>query len=126
MKLLSQKLLSELQQRLDGIPSETTEPLEQVEQGIKASIAVLEKLKTKFISHQFKDKADEIDFFRNCKPQLASKLIYYNEVYTMLSTKPIGAKKQSETITKSNLISWNYFLMKILNSIVTTAPGTNP
>ena len=103
MKLLSQKLISELQLRLDIIHSETTEPLEYAEQGIKASIAVLEKLKTKFISHIFQDKREEIDFFRNYKPQLASKLIYYNEVYTITSNKPIGSKKAIRNYYKAEL-----------------------
>ncbi len=103
MKLLSQKLISELQQRLDKIHSETAEPLEYAEKGIKASISVLEKLKTKFISHEFQDKRQEIDFFRNYKPQLASKLIYYNEVYTITSNKPIGSKKTIRNYYKSEL-----------------------
>jgi hypothetical protein len=103
MKLLSQKLMSELQQHLDKIHSETIEPLEYGEKGIKASIAILEKLKTKFISHDFQDKQEEIDFFRNCKPQLASKLIYYNEIYTIASNKPIGSKKTIRNYYKSEL-----------------------
>lgn len=103
MKLLSQKLMSELQQRLDKIHSETSEPSEFAELGIKASITVLEKLKTKFISHVFLDKQQEIDFFRNCKPQLASKLIYYNEVYTIISNKPIGSKKTIRNYYRTEL-----------------------
>ena len=103
MKLLSQKLISELQLRLDIIHSDTTEPLDYAEQAIKASIAVLEKLKTKFITHVFQDKREEIDFFRNCKPQLASKLIYYNEIYTIVSNKPIGSKKAIRNYYKTEL-----------------------
>ena len=103
MKLLSQKLLSELQQQLNLIHAETTEPIEYAELGIKASIAVLEKLKTKFISHEFQNKQEEIDFFRNCKPQLASKLIYYNEIYTITSNKPIGSKKTIRNYYKAEL-----------------------
>lgn len=93
----------ELQQRLNEIHSETDEPLEYAEQGIKASIAMLEKLKTKFISHQFQNKGEEIDFFRNYKPQLASKLIYYNEIYTILSNKPIGSKKAIKNYYRTEL-----------------------
>ncbi len=103
MKLLSQKLMSELQQCLVKIHSETNEPLEYAEYGIKASIAVLEKLKTKFVSHQFQHKEDEIEFFRSCKPQLASKLIYYNEIYTIASNKPIGSNKAIRSYYKNEL-----------------------
>lgn len=103
MKLLSQRLLSDLQQRLDKIHSEHPEPLGYAELGIKASVNALEKLKTKFIAHEFQNKADEIDFFRNAKPQLASKLIYYNELYTIISNRPIGAKKTIRNYYKSEL-----------------------
>ncbi|UPT70984.1 MAG: RteC domain-containing protein [Flavobacterium sp. JAD_PAG50586_2] len=109
MKLLSQKLMSELQQRLDKIHSETAEPLEYAEHGIKASIAVLEKLKTKFILHQFQNKTDEIEFFRYCKPQLASKLIYYNEIFTITSNKPIGSKKTIRNYYKAELAKLEFF-----------------
>lgn len=95
--------MSELQQCLNKIHSETDKPLEYAEQGIKASITVLEKLKTKFILHQFQNKADEIEFFRNCKPQLAAKLIYYNEIYTIVSNKPIGSKKAIRNYYKTEL-----------------------
>lgn len=101
--------MSELQQRLDRIHSETAEPLEYAEHGIKASIAVLEKLKTKFILHQFQNKADEIEFFRNCKPQLASKLIYYNEIFTITSNKPIGSKKTIRNYYKAELAKLEFF-----------------
>lgn len=103
MKSLSQKLLSELQLRLDKIHSETTDPLEYAEQGIKASVAILEKLKTRFIAHEFQDKSEEIDFFRNSKPQLASKLIYYNEIYTIVSNKPVGSTKTFRSYYKAEL-----------------------
>lgn len=103
MKLLCQKLTSELQQRLQKILSENPDPLDYAEHGIMESISVLEKLKTKFIAHHFQNKADEIDFFRNCKPQLASKLIYYNEKYTILSNKPIGSKKAIRNYYKTEL-----------------------
>lgn len=93
----------ELQQRLNQIQPETAEPLAYAEHGIKASITILEKLKTKFISHQFQNKTDEIDFFRNCKPQLVSKLIYYNEVYTIMSNKPIGSKKVIRSYYRNEL-----------------------
>jgi hypothetical protein len=109
MKLLSQKLMFELQQRLQRLHSENTEPLQYAEHGIKASITVLEKLKTKFISHQFENKADEIDFFRNCKPVLASKLIYYNEIYTIISNKPIGSKKTIRNYYRAELNKLEFF-----------------
>lgn len=107
--------MSELQQSLNHIHSESTEPLEYAAQGIKASITVLEKLKTKFIACQFQNKADEIEFFRSCKPQLASKLIYYNEIYTIASNKPIGSKKAIRNYYKTELDKLEVFFNENLD-----------
>ncbi|MGC4041912.1 MAG: RteC domain-containing protein [Flavobacterium sp.] len=93
MKMFSATLLSKLEDQLEIIHSQKSEPIVMAEHAIKVSVAVLEKLKTRFISHTFHNKLEEIDFFRNSKPQLAAKLIYYNEIYTIATNKPIGTKK---------------------------------
>jgi hypothetical protein len=93
MKLFSQSLLSELEHQLDKIHLEMKEPVQYAEEAIKISISILEKLKTYCLEHKFKDKIDEIEFFRNIKPQFAAKLIYYNEIYTIETSKPYGSKK---------------------------------
>ena len=37
--------------------------------------------------------SEEIDFFRNIKPQFAAKLIYYNDIYNIETNKPFSSKK---------------------------------
>ncbi|MBG6063354.1 hypothetical protein IWX83_003164 [Flavobacterium sp. CG_9.1] len=93
MKLFSQSLLSELEHQLDKINLEMKEPVQYAEEAIKISISILEKLKTYCVKYKFKDKNEEIEFFRNIKPQFAAKLIYYNEIYTIETSKPYGSKK---------------------------------
>jgi len=93
MKLFSETLMSELEHQLKSIHSETEEPILYAEQAIKRLITILEKLKTAFLNHQFKNKLEEIDFFRNVKPQFAAKLIYYNDIYNIETNKPFGSKK---------------------------------
>jgi hypothetical protein len=85
--------MSELEYQLKGIHSETEEPIKYAEQAIKKLIPILEKLKTKLLNHQFENKLEEIDFFRNVKPQFAAKLIYYNDIYNIETNKPFGSKK---------------------------------
>jgi len=85
--------MSELEHQLKSIHSETEEPILYAEQAIKRLITILEKLKTAFLNHQFKNKLEEIDFFRNVKPQFAAKLIYYNDIYNIETNKPFGSKK---------------------------------
>ena len=81
----------ELQQK--KIHSENDEPIRYAEKAVRYFIEVLEKLKTEFLNYSFKDKSEEIDFFRNIKPQFASWLIYYNDIYNMEINRPIGTGK---------------------------------
>lgn len=93
MKLVSESLMSELEHHLKIIHSKTEDPIQYAEQAIKIIITILEKLKTKFLNHQFENKAEEVDFFRNIKPRFAAKLIYYNEIYNIETAKPFGTRK---------------------------------
>lgn len=103
MKQISEKLLLELEQQLQGIHAENPEPIQYAEKAIKAAVVVLEKLKTHFLAYHFDSKREEIDFFRNSKPELVAKLIYYNEVYTLASNRPAGNDKAVRRYYKNEL-----------------------
>lgn len=45
------------------------------------------------IETSFQSQDDEIDFFKNTKPKILSKLIYYNSIYKIETKKPNGGKK---------------------------------
>lgn len=93
MKLFSEQLLSELDKQLQSIHSKTDNPVQYAELAIKVLIPIFENLKTKFLKHTFANKSEEISFFRDTKPQFAAKLIYYNEIYNIETSKPFGSKK---------------------------------
>lgn len=103
MKLFSESLLSELNHQLEVIHLETKNPLQYSEVAIKIMVSVMEKLKTNFLKYKFQNKIEEIDFFRNIKPQFAAKLIYYNEIYNIETNKPFGAKKVIQKYYKIEL-----------------------
>lgn len=93
MKLFSQTLLSELESQLETIHSKTDSHIQYAQQAIKVLILAVEKLKEEFLNYKFENKVEEINFFRNIKPQFAAKLIHYNEVYNIETNKPFGSKK---------------------------------
>ncbi|WP_298152250.1 RteC domain-containing protein [Flavobacterium sp.] len=93
MKKFSETLISELEAQLKLIHSESDDPIEYAEQAIKVVISLLEKLKTFFMKHRFESKLEEVIFFRDIKPQFASWLIYYNDIYNITTNKPFGSKK---------------------------------
>ncbi len=93
MKAYSKTLISELERQLQLIHSENSEPILYSEKAIKVLITILEELKTKFCTHDFQSKSEEIEFFKLLKPQFTYRLIYYNEIFTIESNKPYGSEK---------------------------------
>lgn len=109
MKLFSESLMAELEHKLKIIHSETQEPIRYAELAIRRLVEILESLKTKFLAHQFQDKSEEIDFFRNIKPRFAAWLIYYNDIYNIETAKPFGTKKMIRRYYGAELIKLQLF-----------------
>lgn len=115
MKKYAQSLATELNHELDLIHSENTEPIEYAEKAIYSVVSVLEKLKTFFIKYKFDNQMEEITFFREIKPQFASKLIYYNEVYNIETNKTFGSVKSQRKYYSSELAKMKDFFNENLD-----------
>lgn len=109
MKAFSESLKTEMERQLKIIHSETDEPIRYAELAIRKLVGILERLKTEFLSYQFEGKSEEIDFFRNIKPQFASWLIYYNDIYNIETAKPFGAKKTIRRYYNAELVKLQVF-----------------
>ncbi|MFD2164506.1 RteC domain-containing protein [Paradesertivirga mongoliensis] len=53
----------------------------------------LADLRTHLLIAEFKDKEEEIWFFKEAKPQLLSKLIYHEKLYNLELRRPLGRDK---------------------------------
>lgn len=109
MKLFSESLINELNSKLQTIHSTNDNTIYHAEQAIKILIPAFEKLKTEFLKYTFQSKAEEINFFRETKPQLATKLIYYNEIYNIETNKPFGSKKIIRKYFNTELLKLQVF-----------------
>lgn len=109
MRRFSQSLQEEMEQQLRLIHSQVAEPLTQSIQAIKTMVDVIERLKTFSIQYEFPDAQEEIFFFREIKPLFASKLIYYNEVYNIEISKPVGDGKAVRRHYKSEMAKLKSF-----------------
>lgn len=111
MKNFSSKLMFELEEQLANIKQEEKDPVKYSEQAINCTIIALEKLKSFFKNYQIKDKKEEIEFFKEIKPIITSKLIYYNDIYTLEINKPTGEdKKQIKNFYKKEIRKrYNFF-----------------
>ena len=93
MKNFSEGLLVALEKQLETIYRVDDKPIMHAQKAIKATVNTFEELKTFVIKYAFNSKDEEIDFFKNIKPKVASKLIYYNEIYNIEINKPSGSNK---------------------------------
>jgi hypothetical protein len=109
MKLFSESLMSQLEQQLKIIHLQTENPIQSAELAIKSSVTALERLKSFFLKHKSLNKKEEIEFFRYIKPKFAAKLIYYNEIYTIETNKPLGSQKAISRYYKAELLKLKAF-----------------
>lgn len=58
------------------------------------------KLKIFILSYSFRDEFEEIYFFKEAKPRLCSRLIYYRKVYNIEMNRPTGIDKQREYLSE--------------------------
>ncbi|MCM2302652.1 MAG: RteC domain-containing protein [Flavobacteriaceae bacterium] len=75
------KVLDDFEQHLSNLSIEVSPPLKCFEKSLLYAIQVLNDLKIEIVNHDFIDNQDEINFFKNIKPQLTSKAIYINTLY---------------------------------------------
>ena len=54
---------------------------------------LLSQMKSHVLENGFADDNEEIEFFKNIKPQILGKLIYYNKVFRIESSCPVGTGK---------------------------------
>ena len=109
MKAFSEALKADLDQKLKDIHQETTNSVQATHRAIKVVVSALEKLKTACLQYNFESKSVEIDFFRNIKPQFASQLIYFNEIYNIETNKPLGSKKTARKYYNNELLKLQNF-----------------
>lgn len=68
------------------------------------------QLKTFILSYNFRDEDEEISFFKEVKPRLCSRLIYYRKVYNIEMNRPTGIEKEREYLCEllNNINKYNY------------------
>lgn len=86
-------LLKNLEENLKFIQLEMDDVLKQSEASVEVCKNAFGKLKQVAIKHKFKEPPEEITFFKTIKPQFASKLIFYTEIFTITCKQPNGSHK---------------------------------
>lgn len=109
MELLSQIRWVSLQTELDLIHLQTQDPVQYSEKAVHTVLNKLNELKTVILKRNSLKKKDEIFFFKNIKPLFTSKFIYYNEIYSIETSLPIGSTKTCQKHYNAQLTKINLF-----------------
>ena len=101
MKKTINTLIDALEKELKLIESEESNILKKSELSIYKTQECLKNLEKFALSANFKNIQEEIFFFKELKPRIFSKLIYYVKVYNIESKRPNG----SDRVQKRYLIN---------------------
>lgn len=86
-------LLNKLNEQLNFIDLEIDDQIKKCEQAITIILKSIKQLKKTTAKSKFKIETEEIQFFKEIKPQFTSKLVFYNRIYKIEMKKPNGGNK---------------------------------
>lgn len=93
MKRTLGDILTEIKNYEKKVSAETSN---LIDESYKISTYIREllfRIKNQILNDGFKDNTEEVNFFRNIKPQILGKLIYYNKVFRIETSCPVNNGK---------------------------------
>ena len=102
-------LLSNLNEQLNFIDLEIDNEIKRCEKAIEISITSKEKLRALIQKSNFKSEEEEIQFFKEIKPQFTSKIIFYNTIFNIEMKKPNGGTRVLKKYYNNELIKLKAF-----------------
>lgn len=112
-----------MQRFVSGITESVNEQLQEIDLGrndvlqqVAEAIKVLEsafcRLKEFIIGYRFRDEAEEIRFFKELKPKLYSKLLYYHKIHSINMRCPAGSNEVKKEYLHDKLKRINDFFLR--------------
>ena len=86
------EILDKMESKISELEIEIVCTFQKNETIIKIILLSISKLKSFVLKHGFKEANEEINFLKNLKPTIVSKLIYYNAIYKIETKNPYGEK----------------------------------
>lgn len=94
------KLRKETDELVDCIESSDNNILKKSLEASHVLAEAFDRLKAFILSYQFKDDEEEITFFKEIKPKICYRLIYYRKLYNIEMNRPAGVDKQKEYLSE--------------------------
>jgi hypothetical protein len=103
MQLITSKILTELDNQLNFIKSESNNSIQNAELSIQTIIKSIEKLKIFIIKYKFQNQKEEITFFKKIKPQFVSRLLLASFIYNTETKRPNGSGQNVRSFLEDEL-----------------------
>ena len=103
MEIVLNKILSEIQRQEDMLSSQMMQTADEAYQMTLFLKEMLFTIKMKVLQTGFKDEQQEINFFKNIKPQILGKLIYNNKVFRIETTCPVSTGRIHQSYFENQL-----------------------
>ena len=102
-------LLNQLNEQLNFVDLEIDNQIKKCEEAITIILKSINELKKTTTKTNFKTQSEEIQFFKEIKPQFTSKLIYFNRVYKIEMKKPNGGNRILKKYYNNELLKLKAF-----------------
>lgn len=103
------KLNKSLNSQLQSIDLEETDLIKKAQKSIRCIKNALIQLKAFILEYTFRDEDEEILFFKEIKPDLFSKLIYFVKLFNIESRRPTGSHEIQEIFLRRELEKLTFF-----------------
>ncbi len=103
MEIVLRKILSEIQHQEDKLSSQMMQTADEAYQMTLFLKEMLWSIKTQVLRTGFTNEHQEIDFFKNIKPQILGKLIYYNKLFRVETACPVSNGKIYQSYYENQL-----------------------
>lgn len=104
------KLRDDLDHELSLIPGEGEFALIRLESAFMLVDAKIKMLKEFVLGYEFASVEEEINFFKKLKPDILSLSLYYGELFSIESNRPIAAKKLQKQYLLRELVTIQRFM----------------
>lgn len=115
MREYIEKILQEIDSEIDRFDIYGYDIIENSLKMIDLIQNYIDQLREKIIVHQFSSQEEEIVFFKELKPQVLSKQLYFNKIYCIESKFPTGSNEAAKKYVNDQLHSLEYFFNRYLD-----------
>lgn len=103
------EIIEKLNEDILELTGENANSLILYEKAINLVLKQIKRIKDFVLDQGFKDLKEEIHFFKELKPRILSKLIYYNSIYKIETKKPCIGEKIIESYLNEELCKLKKF-----------------